>query len=76
MPSGTAVRIAISIVSSVSATVGSMRCRMRVETGSPEKIEVPRSPRTTWPIQMPIWIGRGRSRPRLARMRAMSWGVA
>ena len=31
----------------VSATVGSRRCLMRVMTGKPEKIDVPRSPRTS-----------------------------
>jgi hypothetical protein len=52
------------------------RWPISVETGSPEKIDVPRSPRTIGPSQIPTWVRKGRSSPSLARMRAMSSLVA
>ena len=75
-PSGTATVIATSIVSVASATVGSTRCLMSVVTGSPEKIDVPRSPRSRLPNQSPSCTCSGRSRPRLARILATSPGLA
>ncbi len=52
-PSGTARTTEITMARRVRATVGPTRWEMRVVTGSPEYIDVPRSPRSTLPSQMP-----------------------
>ena len=75
-PTGTPTPTLMSIANSVSQTVVAARWPISVETGSPEKIEVPRSPRTIRESQMPTWVWNGWSRPSRARMRAMSSLVA
>ena len=52
-PSGTARPTATISVHSVSASVGSIRCPISVDTGSCVKIDVPRSPRARSPSQLP-----------------------
>ena len=75
-PTGTPMPTLISIANSVSHAVVPTRWPMRVVTGRPEKIDVPRSPRTIRPSQRPTWVRNGWSRPSLARIRAMSSPVA
>jgi hypothetical protein len=75
-PSGTAIVIATIIVSVASATVGSTRCLISVVTGSPEKIDVPRSPRRRLANQSESWTCNGRSSPSFARILATSSGLA
>ena len=58
-------------------SVAAARWPMSVETGSPEKIEVPRSPRTTRPSQIADLHVEGLIETQLGvRMRAMSSVVA
>ena len=75
-PSGTPTPTLMSMAKSVSPMVASVRWRISVDTGRPEKIDVPRSPRTMRPSQMPTCVTKGSFRPSLARMRAMSSDVA
>ncbi len=63
-------------VQSVSASVGSMRCPISVDTGSCVKIDVPRSPRARSPTQLPKRTRYGWSSPSWARIFAMSSSVA
>jgi hypothetical protein len=75
-PIGTPTPTLISIANSVSQIVVAARCPMRVATGRPEKIEVPRSPRTMRDSQRPTCVWNGWSSPSRARMRSMSSVVA
>ena len=59
-------------VISVSDSVGSRRWPISCDTGCAEKIELPRSPRTSCPIQVKNWISSGWSSPSLARIFATS----
>jgi len=75
-PSGTASRTEMNNVISVSDSVGSRRCAINSDTGCAEKIELPRSPRRSWPIHVTNWISSGWSSPSLARIFATSSGEA
>ena len=44
-------------------------------TLNPVRVDVPRSPRTTWPIQITYWTGTGLSRSYLARTAAIAFGL-
>jgi hypothetical protein len=56
---GTPIPTLMTMANSVSQIVVAARWPMSVETGSPEKIEVPRSPRTTRPSQSPTCVMKG-----------------
>ena len=75
-PIGTASSTANSMVQAVSVSVGSRRWPMSLETGRLEKIDVPRSPRTTCHSQMASCLCSGASSPSLWRMRSISSGEA
>ena len=75
-PSGTASMTEMSSVISVSERVGSRRWPINCVTGWAEKIELPRSPRNSWPTQVKNWISSGWSSPSLARIFATSSAVA
>ena len=64
------------MVSSISDSVGSMRCAIMWLTGRLVKIEVPRSPWMICHSHSPNRTRNGRSRPSEARMRSTSAGVA
>ena len=65
IPSGTPTNTLMSMAYRVRAIVTSARWPISLVTGRPEKMEVPRSPRNTWPSQMPTWVRKGLSRPEL-----------
>src|SRR2546427_309132 len=71
-PAGTPTPTLMSMAKSVSQAVVAARWPMSVETGSPEKIDVPRSPRTTRPSQRPTWVVNGCSRPSRGRLRPLA----
>ena len=52
-------------VITVSVSVGSSRWPISSETGCAEKIELPRSPRNSWPIQVKNWIRQRLVEPQL-----------
>ena len=64
------------MVSSISDSVGSIRCAIMWLTGRLVKIEVPRSPCRICHSHSPKRTRNGRSRPSEARMRSTSAGVA
>ena len=59
-------------MTTISESVGSMRCAISVVTGRLVKIDVPRSPCRICQSQSPKCTRNGRSRPRLWRMRSTS----
>ena len=67
---------ATSIVVVASETVGPTRCAIEVATGMPENIDMPRSPCRVDQPQLANCCSKGRSSPRLLRMRAMFSAVA
>ena len=67
-------RIASMSVTTISDSVGSMRCAIMAVTGRLVKIDVPRSPCRICHTQSPNWTRNGRSSPRLWRMRSTSAG--
>src|SRR5215208_2454387 len=75
-PNGIATTMERMRVTIISERVGSMRCRIIVQTGRLVKIEVPMSPWIMWKNHSPNRTRNGRSRPRLWRMRSTSAGVA
>ncbi len=67
MPRGTPTASATSMAARVSSTVTWRRLRIIWSTGSPVRQLVPRSPRSTPPIQRRYWTWTGTSRPKNAR---------
>ena len=55
-PIGTASTMAMMMVTIASIRVGSRRCRISLETGRLEKIDIPRSPCAKCPIHRPNWM--------------------
>jgi hypothetical protein len=63
-------------VTTISDSVGSSRCSIRVMTGMPVNMEVPRSPCRINQDHSPKRARKGRSRPRLLRIFSTSSGDA
>ena len=59
-PAGVASATASTMASAVMVAVTPKREAMASDTGSPVRIEVPRSARTTLPTQIAYWTGIGR----------------
>ena len=75
-PIGTATTIVRMSVSTISDTVGSIRCAIMCVTGRLVKIDCPRSPFSTCQTHSPKRTTKGRSSPSDWRMRSTSSGVA
>ena len=73
-PSGIEIRTPSRIAVIVSSSVLGRRSRMWLMTGLPSISERPKSPCSIPPSHVTYWSQMGRSRPRLALMRAMSAG--
>ena len=71
-PIGKATRSEMAIASSASWRLGRSRRPTFSSTGSPFRIERPRSPRSTRPIHVAYWRGMARSRPSSARRAAFA----
>src|SRR5262245_12422610 len=75
-PIGTAMETEKTRVTAINDRVGSMRCAIMAATGRLVKIEVPRSAWRICQTHSPKRMAKGRSSPRLWRIRSTSAGVA
>ena len=74
MPVGMPITSAIAIEQTASSTVTGSLAAMSCDTGILFRIDSPKSPRSTRPIQIPYWMGTGRSRWYFWRIAATATG--
>ena len=74
IPAGMPIRSAIAMEQTASSTVTGSLAASSWDTGILLRIDSPKSPRSTRPIQIAYWIGTGRSRWYFWRMAATATG--